>query len=278
MKTNQNQISTTTINSSRNEENRKECICPKHGPFLSKRRQVGTIVFWSKCPICDQKRANRIQNNSLKLQAKGKVEYFRRIFGYWVPDRFRNASFNQFKTPSIDQFTVLQTAKSYVEYFEANHRKGLGLTFIGGTGTGKTMLASLILTTLYPAFVGVYVHLPRLLARMQQIRLQPINGVTEGTIEKVLTTCDLLVLDEIGATDRKTESKLLLRIVDARYSGKLPTIYISNLAKNDFEQFFDERVVSRITQVNTFVKFNWMDWRRQRAGKGSFSQALPPSE
>lgn len=244
--------------------------CPKHGPYMSMKHTVLNQTFWSNCPVCDMNRLHRAQAYALQLRAQQDLNSLHRTFGNWVPERFRHSGFNQFKTSRVQQLDVLRTARDYVQRFEENHRKGHGLTFVGGTGTGKTMLASCILTALYPTFVGAYVYFPSLLARMRQVRDDSNFGVTEARIEAALESTPLLVLDEIGAVDRQAEADLLLRIVDARYTRKRPTIYVSNLACRDFEKAIDERIVSRLAQVNTFIAFNWPDWRRQHPRNAPF--------
>jgi DNA replication protein DnaC len=72
----------------------------------------------------------------------------------------------------------------------------------------------------------------------------------------------LLVIDEINESpDSKTSTKMLVDLIDRRYSNDLPTIIITNQTAEDFEESTDESILSRMMERGCILKCEWESWR-----------------
>lgn len=77
---------------------------------------------------------------------------------------------------------------------------------------------------------------------------------------------DLLVLDDLGAGKQSEwTGDALCRLVDHRWSSRLPTIFTTNVAPSQLTTAVDERVVSRLATA-TFVFIAGPDRRRITSG------------
>ena len=66
----------------------------------------------------------------------------------------------------------------------------------------------------------------------------------------------LLVVDDLGGEYNDAKGffgSLLDEVVDARYAGKLPAIFTSNLNAKGFTDRYGERIVDRIREAGRFI-------------------------
>ena len=155
------------------------------------------------------------------------------------------------------------------EWPEAN-----GLLLHGGTGTGKSHLASAVVNTLIPRGVScVFRSVPDLLARIRE-SYNKHHTTTEGQLIHALKVCDLLVMDDIGAhrdTGSRSEweptwaEEKLFTIIDHRYRFKAPTIYTTNLDLPELADSIGKRATSRIIEVCDIYEIVAEDWREKQA-------------
>ena len=72
----------------------------------------------------------------------------------------------------------------------------------------------------------------------------------------MLIHSDLLVLDDLGAEtelDAKINTSVLYNIINDRQNASLPTIINSNLDLCGLEERYGERIVSRISSMDTLL-------------------------
>lgn len=130
------------------------------------------------------------------------------------------------------------------KFADAFNGKGYGLLMIGNTGLGKTHLSLAIANSLIQkGWCVVYGSTPEFLRRLDKEQFKNADGDTMS----LLTDCDLLILDDLGAennTDRYTA--LLYEIVNARQSRSLPMIVNTNLNMDMLKQRYLDRLWSRL--------------------------------
>lgn len=95
------------------------------------------------------------------------------------------------------------------------------------------------------------------------------SGTTEAKITADLSRIDILCLDDVAADPTTFESKLLTRILDARYRNDRPTLIVTNLSirekcgkHSEFDAFVGNLVASRVHECATFVDCTTTDFRR----------------
>jgi DNA replication protein DnaC len=145
-----------------------------------------------------------------------------------------------------------------------------GLLFIGPAGVGKTHLAACILTTVIEStgMHGLF-YKTRDLLRLMRNSYNPAIQTTEQQILDPILTCDLLVLDDLGA-ERLTEwvADTMELIIDTRYTARRATIATTNFPDLDDPQDpnglqcrVEFRTYSRLQSMCRFVTLAGADYR-----------------
>jgi DNA replication protein DnaC len=143
-----------------------------------------------------------------------------------------------------------------------------GLLLIGPPGTGKSLLAAMILNELILTQRRTcrYIKISR--DFFQQLRATFSNdsgtyGRTD-TVFNEIARQDVLVIDDFGIqSDSEWEQRMLYDLVDARYEAELPTIITSNIDLDAVRTLFKGRIYSRFTEMLHSVEFfNVRDYRQ----------------
>ncbi|MDR0884326.1 MAG: ATP-binding protein [Oscillospiraceae bacterium] len=167
-------------------------------------------------------------------------------------DQFTFSRFNLSFYPSNEQEfmrDVLDTCKKYAKTFSP--KKG-NLYFYGGAGLGKTHLSGAIINRVIERGFSVeYGSAPALLDALVKSRF---DSRSDRSLEKALQTCDLLVLDDLGAEAANSATKEALYIlVNARLLAHKPTIVSSNFTPQELAAQYDTRIASRLLYDHTTV-------------------------
>ena len=147
-----------------------------------------------------------------------------------------------------------------------------GYYFWGPTGTGKTLLACIMLQELMVKYGvrGKYIDLSRQFFQ----RLKSSYNIDDesygeaGKILDELVEIPFLVIDDFGV-QRNTEWELemLYNLIDSRYSEERPTIITANISIENYrdnthgQEIAYKRIYSRIIEMCEKVYFNLEDYR-----------------
>jgi DNA replication protein DnaC len=188
-----------------------------------------------------------------------------------VPARYRECSFEDFKV--ILNNASLRHAKTVAEEFADEYplsEDGVGLLFMGPSGTGKTHLAIAILNyiTKKKGRSALYVDFSDLLMKIQST----FKSDSAESKEDVLTPyaeVELLVLDELGATKPTDFARdMLYALLNTRYNRKRVTVattnYLDEPPKGEREKLEDRigyRLRSRLHEMCRTVPINSKDYR-----------------
>jgi len=144
--------------------------------------------------------------------------------------------------------------KNYEEcrqFADSFNGKGYGLFMMGNTGLGKTHLSLSIANELIKkGYCVIYGSVPELLRRLDKEQFKNADGDTMALI----TDCDLLILDDLGAennTDRYTS--LLYEMINARQSRSLPMIINTNLEMAQIKVRYQDRLWSRLFSMRVLI-------------------------
>ena len=140
------------------------------------------------------------------------------------------------------------------------------LLFVHGTpGTGKTyFVAAMInfINDLNQKVIYRYYTDYELIAHLKNVMKEGWETVKE--VIRLSDSADLFILDDLGSI-RMTEweHEQIHALVDHRYRFKKPTIIVSNLNRNDINEKFEARFISRIFGAeNTIVEIICDDLRK----------------
>ncbi|MBN1532677.1 MAG: ATP-binding protein [Spirochaetes bacterium] len=144
-----------------------------------------------------------------------------------------------------------------------------GLFLWGNPGTGKTLLASIILTELiiHHAVEGKFIKISRTF--FNRLRATFVEGSDtygeSARIEQELSDVDVLVIDDFGVQrDSPWEQETLYNLVDARYEAEKFTIFTSNNNPvKALQELSQGRVLSRIKEMSRIMELSGEDYRNK---------------
>ena len=235
--------------------------CDNHGEYTGTVSYILGRQLKSYCPKCSEERAAEEAKRSAESAAILKqYRISEKLGAAAIPLRFKHKSLSDYIAETDRQKHALSVCREYAENFSEHYRSGRCVMLMGLPGTGKTHLAC-----------GVANHLIREAGRTAVYRT--VGGMlieikssydrsydhSERQVMEGLTTPDLLVLDEIGAT-KPTEFELatLFSVINSRYEQQLPTMIASNLPPRELAGAIGDRCVDRLREGGGIVVgFDW---------------------
>jgi len=166
-----------------------------------------------------------------QYQLDRSLEY--RIGRARLPERWTINTFPFKKQPGVRAATIRQIAKLDFIGRAAN------LVFIGGTGVGKTGLATaILLKALENGYRGLYVKAQDLFDEMYA---SLADRSTRRLVNR-LARVDVLLIDEMGYLNlRPEQSNIFFKLMDERYTGHRSTIITTNLVYDDWYAFLGQK-------------------------------------
>lgn len=149
-----------------------------------------------------------------------------------------------------------------VEFAESFSGKGKGLLMTGATGLGKTHLSLAIANRVIDrGFSVIYGSVPELLRMLNNEQFGRSNGDTMS----LMTGCDLLILDDLGAENSSEyNTSQLYEIINARINRDIPFIVSTNMNVQKIKSRYQDRIFSRLLSLNVLM-FSGTD-NRLKAG------------
>ena len=237
--------------------------CEKHGVEYQARHIVGE--HWTRCPQCiEERRAEERKIEAENAERMRLEDIAAHLQHSAIPLRFKDASFDSFEAKSPQQRNALECARSYAEAHEAVHKDGTCLVFCGKAGTGKTHLSIAILNhVIRQGHSGLFTTVLRAIRAVKQTYSKDSTETEDKAISRFVRP-GFLVLDEVGVQfGSDTEKLILFEIINQRYERMLPTVVLSNLAKEGLEEFIGERAFDRLREGGgKLVVFDWESYRK----------------
>ena len=215
----------------------------------------------------------------------------------WCPCKSARTSLSAAKKA----FQVSQIPKKYLWKFyedfdktEANANKLVGLAstiretppgkkwtegfyFWGSPGSGKTLLACIILQELMLKYAlsGRFVDISRQFFQRLKRSYDATDESygTEGQILDELIDVPFLVIDDFGVQrNTEWESEMLYNLIDARYEHEHVTLITSNVNISEFSGVAHGRIHSRIKEMCSIYKVDLPDFRNRFANEVNFDK------
>ena len=154
---------------------------------------------------------------------------------------------------------IYEYCKDYAEGFTTDAE---GLFMYGKTGLGKTHLSLAIANEVINR--GYDVYYGSIQTIMDKLEAEHFGRLPrEDSIKEDILTCDLLIIDDLGAefATQFTNAELY-NILNSRMLSSLPTIISTNLDMKDIADKYSQRVASRIMGTMTGLYFCGKDIRQ----------------
>lgn len=203
----------------------------------------------------------------------------------WILSRFLLHCGIEYKYQRFDWSDIAVTMPAEINDYLSNARQiigaGLGLVLYGSEGTGKTLLAILLLKTLIArGHHGYFTTYSNMIQRFNEGRFD--KEERQWFLRRVTHT-SVLVIDDIGREQkRKTLEKdkgtvdslqataefLFEDVVRHRVGMATPTFITSNLALGDIASKYGSNVMSLLAEQAIPVELTGMDWRNTSSARG----------
>ncbi len=143
---------------------------------------------------------------------------------------------------------IFDFCRRYASEFSLSSKS---LLMFGKTGLGKTHLSLAIAReAVDKGYAVVYNSVPNIMNKIEKEHFGKTSS-GEDTLE-MLSNCDLLILDDLGAEFQTTFTvATLYNIVNNRLLASLPTVISTNLDTKELEEKYTQRIASRF--VGTYV-------------------------
>ena len=229
-----------------------------HTPKQARIEIYGTV----HTPMCLCKCENeRYEREKKDAEQRSKMERLDRLRKEGFPDAdLERCTFDKDDGGSPK---IMRVAKNYAENFAEMKRRGKGLVFFGGVGTGKTFaaacVANLLISKGIPCLVTNFARLTNTLFGMNDNKQAYIDGLNQY---------ELLVIDDL-ASERDTEymQETVMNIIDSRYRSGLPIIVTTNLTAQQLKSPSDvrrERIFSRLMEMCVLIEADGKDRRKAK--------------
>lgn len=150
------------------------------------------------------------------------------------------------------QRTVMeQNLRDCVKFAESFNGNGYGLLMLGDTGLGKTHLSLAIANAVIKSgYSVVYNSTPELMRQLDK----EFFGRSDTDTMQLITNCDLLILDDLGAETKSDRYiSMLYEIINARQNRQIPMIVNSNLAVEEIKNRYQDRIWSRLFSLRVLL-------------------------
>lgn len=146
---------------------------------------------------------------------------------------------------------VIEYCRNYAADFDI---KSPSLLLRGATGTGKTHVSLAIARQAVNSGFGViYGPVQKLLHQLEKEHF----GRDNGNSEDMMTGCDLLILDDLGAEfSSPFYTSCIYNLINSRMLDGKPTIISSNLNQGELMDRYGEQITSRI--IGNFVPLTFI--------------------
>lgn len=180
-----------------------------------------------------------------------------------VTRRFAGATLDNYQVTTPAQRVVRDKCVGYVKRFDRVMDEGIGLLLIGQVGTGKTHLASAMVSAALAQGRTAKICTAMQLLRAIRDTYHSSSVITTTQVINDLSETDLLVIDDVGV-QRKTDDEFVqtYEVINARYGEMKPTILTSNLTITQMTEYLGKQPIDRMRERGGEVLI--FDWESHR--------------
>lgn len=246
--------------------------CEHHGDyqqFVRTMIALNGLQTKSSCPACLMEKLQTLKEKQASEDVRIKQSNIKRLMAdLLLPDRFANATLENYHPQNDDAARCLHVCKAYASKWRERLKQGGGMVMTGKPGTGKNHLALAIAKHVITEHQSSALFTTALrVARKFKSSWGKNAEITEQEVIEAYTSPDLLIIDEVGVQFGSESEKLILfEIINTRYEKMRPTILISNLPKDELSAFIGERVIDRMNDGGgCTLAFTWDSYRSKAA-------------
>lgn len=227
--------------------------------FFKYTKPDGDIILKrAKCE-CQQQEQDRLEE--LRKIEDRKREFRERQRLSMIGSKYLNATFASAEITSNNK-QAFESAKAFVENTKTVIANNIGLYLYGNNSSGKTYLMACICNELVDkGYSCEFTSIPKLLAESGRNLRE--NRLSQAEIIDNLARKQFVFIDDLGKEflgDRNDYNynkaeRLLLEVLNARYSNGFPTVFTSNYSLDEFIRKFnlDKAIIERLNEMATRI-------------------------
>ena len=227
--------------------------------FFKYTKPDGDIILKrAKCE-CQQQEQDRLEE--LRKIEERKREFRERQRLSMIGSKYLDATFASAEITSNNK-QAFESAKAFVENAKTVITNNIGLYLYGNNSSGKTYLMACICNELVDkGYSCEFTSIPKLLAESGRNLRE--NRLSQAEIVDNLARKQFVFIDDLGKEflgnrndyNYSKAERLLLEVLNARYSNGLPTVFTSNYSLDEFIRKFnlDKAIVERLNEMATRI-------------------------
>lgn len=195
-----------------------------------------------------------------EAQNRAQTEYKRnKAMNCGIPPKLQNSSFENFRV-NKNNTEMVERAKRYVEIWPEPTKIGMGLTFTGSTGIGKSHIASVIAKEVImkggeAVFISVEQFLDEIKETFNDSNSYGNNKFTtyrdsrntKSEIMDKVCNCDLLIFDDLMANSTTEWAlNIIEQVYERRTSQNRPTITTTNYSEAELRVRLGDCIQTRL--------------------------------
>ena len=254
--------------------------CPSHG--LTEHWGVGNMT-----PICRECEAEREAERQAEAVNSLLSDYRDIMAKNGIDPDSKKLSEWEFNSDQTDrQKRILSALQGVADNFkvrgvDGRNKNVSNILLVGGTGSGKTMLATGLAKEIYRNAAKEHIRndvsrgvgaLCRVTTSSDITNLAKQSwkewGNSEMQVIQSLANVELLVIDDLGDNDTANSSEhseadrgRIAEIIKKRYQ-KRPTVITTNLTVDDVADFLGDRAWDRLTENLIVIECDWVSYRQ----------------
>lgn len=193
-----------------------------------------------------------VQEEERKQEENRLTDYFKTKSG--VPAKYHEMRLSDFNAYNEELKKNLEDVKNFIEECKLGKNKTLWLC--GSNGNGKTLLGALIVRET----MGNYAESSMIEDEIEESKHYGAKE-TITALRKRYTDYRLLVIDEIARFPSDEEKRNLFKILNDRYNAEKPTVLISNLSRQELQQYLGKGLTDRFMENCKSVTFTSPSYR-----------------
>jgi len=211
------------------------------------------------------------KNDRVECDCRQQLQYYKHYLNAGIGALYQRLDWSDYNFPN-EELDDLVT--SYIANAKQMVARGIGLILMGDIGTGKTLLATLMLKELLKAEYSVF---STTFAGMIDMFTAGWNSNDEKEffLERVKKS-DILLIDDIGK-EYKTKNGLGSSTFDAVLRSRVqegkPTFITTNLTVDDMEEGYGSAILSLLAETSIMHVVEGSDFR-QKAGQRKIQEVM----
>ena len=215
--------------------------------------------YESYCPTCDKTGTYTLRGKDWKCDCEYQLQLHKHYLAAGIGVTYQRLDFDDYQGPT----SALDGVKKYLDKRKQFLRRGMGMFFIGPYGTGKTMLANLIVKELVKD--GMTCWSTTFSQTVEMFTAGWSDKSDKAYFQQKFINSQVLLLDDIGRELRGTRIALAETTFDAvlrqRVQSGRATFITTNMTPDEIEDGYGAAILSLIREKSLVQSFDGNDFR-----------------